>query len=201
VNALAAHRFSIDCDLVISQKNLGLFEARLETEGYKKGKIKHPKGTKDFKTVEFVKSIASNKVKVQFFMNGVLCRQTKGKWSYPLISKNSSVMKVIGVTDSTDSLVPIRELLFAMKLHSGRSTDLRDLVMLDERVAWNKVVDLARTGNRRKVIGQIDSAAATIAGTQFMNDLKAAFGSQPSLQSRIRAATKHLQEVKHALEE
>jgi hypothetical protein len=201
VNALTAHRFSVDCDLVISQKDLDFFETRLEAEGYKRGKIKHPKGAKDFKTVEFVKSIAGNKVKIQFFMNGMLCRQTMGKWSYTLISRGASVLKVIGGTDSTDSLVPSRELLLAMKLHSGRPTDLRDLVMLHERVAWNKVAHFANTGNIHQVLGQIDSATVTIAGAQFVNEVMAAFGSQSSLPPRIRETIKHLQEVKKLLEE
>ncbi|NWG09388.1 MAG: hypothetical protein HXX80_03610, partial [Nitrososphaerales archaeon] len=118
VNALASHRFSVDCDFVISEKDLSLFENILRQEGYKRRKTrKQFERVYGGKTREYIKLIEGRRVSVDLFVNDMVCRQTSGAWSYELIRQNSLESNIIGLTDSAVSLVPKRELLVAMKIH------------------------------------------------------------------------------------
>lgn len=134
VSALAEHRFSVDCDVVISTKELVSFEKLLVHEGYKKAKATNLlKGIHRAKTAKYVKIIDDRRVAVDLYVNSVLSRDTNGEWSYDQIIENSLETNVVGTVDSTTTRVPKRELLIAMKLHAARDTDLRDIVMLGER--------------------------------------------------------------------
>ena len=56
VSALASHRFSVDCDVAVSEKDLESFEEVLTGEGYKKVKASNVnKGIHGAKTAKYVK--------------------------------------------------------------------------------------------------------------------------------------------------
>ncbi len=200
VSALGSHRFSVDCDVVVSEKELNSFERILAKEGYKKEKasgwLKEIHGAK---TVRYVKVIVGRRVSVELYVNGVLCRDTGGEWSHELLLQNSVEANVVGVTDSTLSVVPKRELLIAMKLHPARDTDLRDIVMLGEEADWTEVANFASTGMRNKIIRQLDSAIRRIESGEFPSALRAEFGMRTDVTPVIRGAAEHLMTVKKLL--
>lgn len=148
VSALSSHRFSVDCDVVVSEKDLGLFERVLTDEGYQKAKASSVgKGIHGAKAAKYVKLIGGRRVSVDLSINSVVCRDTEGEWGYELLLRNSTDADVVGVTDSTTAFVPKKELLIAMKLHPARDTDVRDIVLLGEEADWEFVVAFADTGN------------------------------------------------------
>lgn len=106
-----------------------------------------------------------------------------GTWNYNLVEQNSVESNVIGLTDSVISIVPKKELLMAMKLHSGRDADLRDVVMLAQGADWEAVAEFATVGDMSKVASQLDIAIKTISKKEFRSSLRAEFGlrSDPTL--------------------
>jgi hypothetical protein len=199
INALTSHRFSVDCDLVTDSKGLKKIDDILENEAYEAlvGVQKHE--VYGIRMKKYVKRIGGKPVSVEIFPREVSCRQTNGKWSYTLIQKNSSRSRVIGMTDSTQALVPRRELLLAMKVHAGRDTDLRDVTMLSERVDWQNVADFSSTGNMKKVVQQVESAIATITTKEFANSLKAEFALRIDVGPLVSRTIQGLRQVKKLL--
>lgn len=199
VNALTSHRFSVDCDLVVSEKRLKSLEDVLTADGYTESAKRQLKGIHGARTLQYVKLIGGRSVSVDVYVNSVVCRQTRGMWSYELISQNSSASNVIGVTDFVLCLVPRRELLIAMKLHSGRATDLRDVVMLSEDCDWRAVAKFASTGIRKNLIAQLNLAMKKVSSKEFQSSLRAEFALRSDITRLIRDAMEHLNVVRDVI--
>ncbi len=196
VSALAAHRFSVDCDIVLSEKEMKSLEKILTREGYSKKKETILKGIHGAKTAKYAKSIGGKRVAVDLYVNSVLSRDTGGEWSYESILKNSMETNVVGISGSTVALVPKKELLIAMKLHASREADLRDIVVLDEGVDWAGVADFARTGTKRNLDVQLASAIKRIGSREFPSSLRAEFGLRTDVAPQIRGTLEHLKMLK-----
>jgi hypothetical protein len=119
-------RFSVDLDIVIKESDLQKFEKLLEKEGFT---ISYEKEIallygENFK--RFGKKMNNLPVDADLLINGLVSRTTNASWSFDFIEKNSEKGKL----DNLELLIPCRELLLAMKIHSGRLSDTRDIVAL-----------------------------------------------------------------------
>jgi hypothetical protein len=200
VNALAsAHRFSVDCDFIISRKDLGEFSSFLMDEGYKRKRSEQSNSLTGLDAKRYYKSIGEGKVWMDLFVDGILCRQTKGLWEYELIKENTLEAIVPGIADSTRSFVPKRELLMAMKIHSGRGTDLRDAVMLSRGADWRLVSTFMNVGEREKMLKQLNLAIETMTKSKFFSGLKSEFSIKTNEQRLTNQTMAGLQSVKNYL--
>ena len=119
-------RFSIDLDLVIVEKDLEKFENLLINNGYflhyeKKIALLYGESFK-----RFLKKIRNLPVDVDLLINGLVSRTTDSTWGFDYIKQHSKKGKLINL----EFLTPKKELLIAMKLHSGRLSDTRDIIAL-----------------------------------------------------------------------
>jgi hypothetical protein len=174
VNALGQHRFSVDCELATYRDNVPVIDATLLGEGYALGRneVRPPIGV----TIrEYRKSVGGEPVSVELFVDTVVCTATRGIWSYGFIQANSMEAIVVGATDSTPSRVAQRNLLVALKLHTGRTQDFGDVVMLSEKVDWKAVARCVACGSKEELIEQLDSAIREISSVKFASDLKSTF--------------------------
>ncbi len=196
VNAYSDYpRYSAVCDIVISRTEHERFATILAGEGFTKKRALFRNELEGLETIRYSKLADSNReVSVELMIGGVRCRQTEAVWKQEEIMSQSAETIVVGVTGSVDSIVAVRELLIAMKLHSGRDTDLRDVVMLTRAVNWNKVFNLVNRGVRKKFIEQLTVAALKTSEPAFEQDLKAAFG-------RIGGEKKRISEMLNGLKE
>lgn len=119
-------RFSVDLDLVIQEKDVGKFEKICEKEKYALGYDKDVPLLYEEKFKRFVKKIKGLEVAVDFLINGLVSRSTDTTWSFDYIKKYSEKRRLEGM----EFLIPKKELLMAMKFHSRRLTDIRDVVAL-----------------------------------------------------------------------
>lgn len=197
INALTSHRFSVDCDIVIDSDGIKEIGGILDNEGYKAlSRVKNRQSIYGVKMKKFVKPVGIREVSVEVFLKEVSCRQTDGTWSFDTIMRNSAKLRVVGLTDSAEALVPKKELIVAMKVHAGRDTDLRDVTMLSGRADWNAVKDFATSGDLNKVRKQMESAIATIGKPEFGSALKAEFGLRYDATPLIRRTVEGLNRVK-----
>ena len=156
VGALSIHRFSVDCDMIIPAKDAEKFRAELKKQGYRKEKSAKGFDEEYQSEVEiYAKDAKSARVSVDLFVNGVTSRKTKGSWSYEYARENSADAIVSGARNSAGSVVPTKELLMAMKIHSGRDVDMRDIVMLSEGVDWDLVLRHSARGERDVLVKQL----------------------------------------------
>jgi hypothetical protein len=164
-------RFSIDLDLVIQEKDLKRFENLLLKRGYLlnyEKKIALFYG-EDFK--RFLKKIKNLPVNVDFLINGLVSRTTNASWSFEYIKKHSIKRKLEG----SQFLTPNKELLAAMKFHSGRLSDIRDIVAI---MPCNKkeIKEHLLKGDTNILKDSIKKQAEFLEKPQFDDSFKGIFG-------------------------
>src|SRR3972149_4931671 len=130
VSARAKHRFSVDCDIVVSKKDLRNIVKMLNGEDFKESLKKDIGDDYGGKFIRYAKKIEKLPVSIDLMVDSLVCRTTNASWSFEYILKNSSKTIIAGIEDSVELLTPSKELLLAFKIHSGRRTDLRDITML-----------------------------------------------------------------------
>lgn len=196
VSAVGRHRFSVDCDIVVPKVSLLEFERVLAKEGYEKTVEKH-----GFDKVyggefaSFVKKVEGFPVAVDLLVGSLACRQTGGVWSYSYIKKNSSRGVVAGIGKSIETVIPEKELLIALKIHSGRETDLRDIVMLSRDMDFDKVGKHIRKGERSKLDEQIKRELRLLADPRFEPSLKGVFTMRGDVSRDISRTREFLEKL------
>ncbi len=187
------HRYSIDADVVISPMDLKKFSALLEKLGYRKNKEKKLEAYGG----EFQQWIRVGKVglptTVDLLVNALVSRQTDAAWSFEYLKKFSSKRKVEGIEKTVSVLVPEKELLIALKLHSARLTDTRDAVALADGASVEKVVSHALRGEPKKLKASLELAKKEIEKPQFSDSFKGVFETK-------KFSEKPAKDVLHAIE-
>lgn len=185
VSAHAKHRFSIDCDLVTSKKDLDAIETRLKKEGFQKNKQKALSDQSGAESRGYVKKVGKLPVKVDLLVGALVCRQTGAAWTYDHILANSVPGIVSGVESSVRATIPKRELLMAFKLHAGRDADVRDVVMLGEEADWKKVPSFLMKGDRAKLRTGLEKVLKSLNDTKLVDSLKGEFSLQGNVTPRL----------------
>jgi len=187
VNAHGQHRFSADCELATNRDNVPLIDSTLLGEGYelRRSEVRPPIGV----TIrEYAKSVGGETASIELLVDTVVNTTTRGIWTYKFIRENSSEAIMVGTTDSTPSKVAQRNLLVAMKLHSGETQDFEDVVMLSERVDWKTVARCAACGSKQQLIDQIDYVIGEIPSAKFASELKSIFSMRSDPMILIKQA-------------
>jgi len=152
VSGLGRHRFSVDLDMVIDERDLEAFTKILEGKGFSKH-VERAGFDEVYggRFVSYVKKIDRLPVTVDILVGSLVCRATRASWSYEYIKRYSIETEVTGIELSAKCRVPEKELLLALKIHSGRRTDLRDVVMLMEGADVDKMVKHLKRGDLKKL--------------------------------------------------
>jgi hypothetical protein len=180
-------RYSVDCDMVIPKTELEALGGVLKELGYADNGAQWRDELSGLETRKFVKAVGAESVSVDMLIDGIRCRQTEAVWKEREVRGSSKVLRVVGVSRAVLSRVASRELLIAMKLHSGRGTDLRDVAMISESADWDLVAKWTGRGANDKVAAQLHRAVDEMTKPDFEGQLKAGFSSKKSEKRRIEA--------------
>lgn len=183
-------RFSIDLDVVILEEDFLKFEKLLSNEGYS---VSYEKEIallygENFKRLG--KKIDNLPVDVDLLINGLVSRTTDSTWSFESIYKNSYSRKL----NNLEFLTPIRELLISMKMHSGRLSDVRDIVALMP-CDKNKLKQFLLRGNLNNLKNSIKKQHSFLEKPQFDDSFKGIFGIQAYNQKDVEFAKKLFNEL------
>ncbi len=178
-------RFSVDLDVVVKEDDLIKFEELLSKEGYS---ISYEKEIallygENFK--RFRKMMNNLPVDVDLLINGLVSRTTNATWSFESIDKNSQKRKL----DDLEFLTPSRELLVSMKMHSGRLSDVRDIIALMP-CNKDKLKEFLLRGNLNNLKASIKKQSLFIEKPQFDDSFKGIFGIQAYNLQEIESAKK-----------
>jgi hypothetical protein len=190
----ALPRYSVDLDIVIARPELEQMASILKQNGFGKGEP-YVNEIEGVETRIFTKPIGDDNVSVDMLVDGIRCRQTEAVWKVDEVSKTVKVQRVIGVNDSVPAKVASRELLIALKLHSGRDPDLRDVVMLTADADWAAVLSLANRGSKPKVKDQLEHELKTLIEPDFENRLKTYFGSRQNESNLVNTAAARIRDL------
>lgn len=197
VSALASHRFSVDCDIVLPKRSIDKIRSMLKAEGYRKEQER-----RGFDKVyggsfeSYVKQIAGLNVTVDLLVESLVSRDTEASWSYREIRSQSSVETVAGVSVVAESLVPSKELMMAFKIHAGRLADARDIVMMADGVNWDSVTKLVKRGKLKAVKKKIDNIIGIIADKNTVDSLKGVYSKKGDVSKMIDVTIKHLENLR-----
>lgn len=183
------HRFSVDADLVIAPEALDQFTEILLAEGYD---AEEDRALDEGRFISYRKD-AELPVSVDLMVGTVQTRQTGASWSYDELSRHALTREVEGSEDSVTVRVPENELLMAMKLHSGRRTDARDVVALAGDVDFDRVADYMDRGEPERFREALERVQATVTGEGFEDAFKGVFSEQELPEEQI-------QQVQHLLQ-
>ncbi len=168
------HRFSVDADVVIKPEDLERFEEILRKKDFRKVINKQLENIYSSKFIRYEKREAL-KVYVDLLVGGIGTRQTSAAFSYNLIKDNSMKRQVKGIEREITAKVASKELLIALKIHSGRLTDFRDVVALAKNCDFDKISKLINTGNKKILKEHIKHLLSLLGKKEFIDSFKGVF--------------------------
>jgi len=164
-------RFSIDLDIVVKEDDLLKIEQIFAKESYFPSYNKEISLLYGEKFKRLLRKINGADVNIDLLINGLVSRTTDCTWSFDYIEKNSNLRKL----DGLEFLTPEKELLIAMKMHSGRLSDLRDIVALMPCDIKKLEVHLLK-GDIKKLKESIKKQKEFLEKPQFDDSFKGIFG-------------------------
>ncbi len=123
------------------------------------------------KTLRFMKKMNNLPIDIDLLINGLVSRTTDATWGGDYIKKHSIKRKL----NNSEFLTPEKELLIAMKFHSGRLSDTRDIVAL---MPYNleKLKKHLQKGDMDKLKESIKKQSTFLNKPQFEDSFKGIFG-------------------------
>ena len=200
VSGLGRHRFSVDLDVVIDEKDLDAFTKTLEERGFERSMERA--GFDEVyggRFVSYVKRIDGLPVTADLLVGSLVCRATGASWSYEYIKRHSIATEVSGIELSARCRVPERELLIALKIHSGRRADLRDVVVLVEGADVEEIVRHLRRGDLEKLRIQINRMLEMLRDPRLTDSLRGVFAIRRDVTDEIEKTRKTLEKVQEAI--
>jgi predicted nucleotidyltransferase len=200
VSSLGKHRFSVDCDLTISKKQLKPITDALQTNNFEKSIEK--KGFDQIYGGEFInfkRLIGGFPITIDLLIDSLVCRSTAAAWSYDYITKESIEMNVTGLEMAVRCKVPKKELMIAFKIHAGRKTDIRDFIMLQENVDLKTIVKHINRGNIDILKSQINNMLKSFDDPNLVDSLKGVFSMKGEVERQIETAKKLLIQILNSL--
>lgn len=200
VSGLGRHRFSVDLDVVIDWKDLEAFTRILEERGFS-GHVERGGFDEIYggRFVSYVKRVDGLSVTTDLLVGSLVCRATGSSWGYGYIRSHSIETDVAGIELSARCRVPERELLMALKIHSGRRADLRDVIVLIEGADIDKIVRHLKRGDLGKLETQMGGMLEMLEDPRLLDSLKGAFSIQRDVTDEIERARRILERIREVI--
>ncbi|KAB7514653.1 hypothetical protein DM867_05915 [Halosegnis rubeus] len=198
--AIAAfnQRFTTDVDVVIPAQAVDDYTDLLTDRGYEKTADVERNELYKGRTIRFTKDIG-NPVQFDAMVDALGCRQTEAEWSYRYLAQHS-VTEELRTGRPVTARIPERELLFAVKLHSGRKADSRDLVVLAAGADFNRIATHLHRGASEKLAGRIETVLDRLTSEDFADAFKGVFEQQTVPEQDIDAVVKFLRDQQRRID-
>ena len=154
------HRFSVDADVCIAKDNLHYFKEILRAKHFV---LVKRRDLEDVYKGAFECYTKKTKlpVTVDLMIGSIVSRQTNASISFNQLYTNSIIKKITGIEKEITARIPNKELLIALKIHSARLTDARDIVALCHNIDFDAVAKFMHTGNAKEVQSNLDNLLAS----------------------------------------
>lgn len=149
--------------------------------------------------VQYKKPVGENEVKFEALVGAIRCRQTDAEWSYRYLHEHSTI-ESIEIAEALEARIPEPELLFAMKLHSGRKADTRDLVVISTRSNFDRIGGHIHRGDREKLEKQIQDVLEELRDDHFEDSFKGVFRQEAMPTDAVSHLISFLSEQRTQLE-
>lgn len=167
-------RFTVDIDMVLPEISLDSFDGLLTNLGYIKSFDTDVANVYEGRIVRYEKMVGENAVEFDALVGALRCRQTDAEWSYRYLEEHS-VIRSLNVAEDLTARIPEPALLFAIKLHSGRLADARDLVVLGSQAEFDRIEQHLHRGDPEKLEEQIEQVLGRLEKDGFEDSFKGVF--------------------------
>lgn len=167
-------RLTMDVDMVIPKQSLDDYGRVLEGLGFTKELDADVSNVYERRMIQFEKRVGENAIAFDALVGAVRCRQTDAEWSYDYLEAHS-VLETLTIAPDLEMRIPEPALLFALKLHSGRTADARDLVVIGSRTTWENIEQHLYRGDESRLMESIDRVVADIGTDQFRDSFHGVF--------------------------
>lgn len=166
-------RFSTDVDLVIPETALEEYDSVLADNGYERSREYDTSALYEGRFLQYEKDVG-NPVSVDLLVNAITCRQTDAEWSYRYLDQHSQ-SATVGWKRTVETRIPETELLLAIKLHSGRLTDARDVVAGAADAEFDRIEMHLHRGDLDALRTQLGGIREQLADESFVDSFKGTF--------------------------
>lgn len=170
-------RATTDIDTVIPTGALDDYDSLLDDLGYEKQFEADISKEYEGRMIQYTKTVGDNAVTFDALVDAIRCRQTDAEWSYRYLHEHSTV-ESIAVADDLEARIPEPSLLFAMKLHSARIADTRDLVVLSNAVDFARIERHIHRGDIETLEEQIGTILDRLQQDTFEDSFKGVFSQE-----------------------
>lgn len=186
-------RFSTDLDIVVAPDSKAEFVEFLERRGFEKTDSHAKKWFYDTEVIEYEKRLTPQQpIGFDLLVNGLGCRQTEAQWSFDYLYDHSHKQEVSGGTITTMARVIDGAVLVAAKLHSGRETDLRDVLAVAEEIDLEAVTPHLRRGDEAALREQLQRGLEILASEELRHGYRSDFGASAVSSETVTALQEFL---------
>jgi hypothetical protein len=186
-------RFSTDLDLVVAPDSKAAFVDFLDSRGFEKTDSHAKEWFYDTEVIEYEKRLTPQQpIGFDLLVNGLGCRQTEAQWSFDYLDDHSQQQEVSGGTVTTTTNVIDGPLLVAVKLHSGREADLRDVLAVAESIDLDAVTPHLRRGNEDALRDQLERGLEILNSEELKHGYRSDFGASAVSRETVTALREYL---------
>lgn len=190
-------RFSTDLDLVIAPDEYDDVVAFLERHEFeRRDELEVPPDETIYnRAIELFERTEGlvHPVGVDVLVNGLGCRQTEAEWSFEYLREHSTEQTISGGSRSTTARTADGEVLVAAKLHSGRPTDLADVLAAVPEIDFETVATHLHRGNEAALRSQLEDAREFIENDGLDHRFKSLFGQSAASSDDVEALVDFLE--------
>jgi hypothetical protein len=165
----------------------------LEQRGFEKTDSHAKEWVYDTEVIEYEKRLTPQQpIGFDLLVNGLGCRQTEAQWSFDYLYDHSHQQEVSGGTVTTTARVIDGAVLVAAKLHSGRETDLRDVLAVAEEIDLDAVTPHLRRGDDDSLREQLESGMEIVESDELKHGYRSDFGTSAVSEETVTALQEYL---------
>ena len=194
-------RFSTDLDIVVAPTSKAEFAGFLERYDFEETDSHAKERFYDTEVIEYEKRLTPQQpIGFDLLVNGLGCRQTQAQWSFDYLYDHSHQQEVNGGTVTTMARVIDGAVLVAAKLHSGRETDLRDVLAVAEEIDLDTVTPHLRRGNDDALRDQLELGLEIPESDELKHGYRSDFGASAVSEGTVTVLQEYLAEQVNRLD-
>ena len=182
VSSFGFPRFSVDLDITIPENELPFFKKLASDNGYE-----FIIGKEDLAYSGKFERYEKDFVSIDLLINGVQSRQTGYHYPFQYVFNNSQIRETIGWDQTNKVKVRIakKEMLIALKIHSMRMADTRDIIMLCYEIPDIQIIlNHLKNGPKEKITEHINELLTVLNDKKLKNSLKGVYTIDDKLYKR-----------------
>jgi len=176
-------RFSVDLDITIPESEASFFKKLISDNNYVFTKRKENLSYSG-KFERYEKDLVS----IDLLINGVESRQTGYTYPFQYIYKNSQIRETSGWNSANKAKARIakKEMLMALKIHSMRMADKRDIIMLCyEKPNINLILDHLQESPKEIIKKHITDLQTVFSDKTFKDSIKGVYSLNDKIYKKI----------------